>query len=131
MTDATRETDADLCRRMGWGPEAVLENERYRIRITAVGEVNVLARCVAWRDQANEWQSHDNGVEDKANIVDRDWTLVSQPPPPPDYGAAVERLRETIACVPASLDGASVVAWAAEIADSYAALLTVHAARPR
>ena len=134
-------SDAGLCRERGWKRGAVLEGGNVRIRITAVGDEDVLAKVVSERHDAQgvmSWIDLDS-YEEVWSLEDRDWTLVS--PPPPDYGAAVERwlqaekaytkiFGETLASPQERDEQAYAAAWR-ELQAAGNNLEAVHAARPK
>lgn len=69
-------TDAELCRRNGWGPGTVLEGTEGRITsqilITAVGEDRILAREIR-RNGRRQW-APENGW----TLACRDWREVKK-----------------------------------------------------
>jgi hypothetical protein len=65
------EKSAEICRRNGWGPGTYLEADRLVIRITAVGEEDILARTV-WHEGIPI-----AGVEQQWSLEYRAWQEVN------------------------------------------------------
>jgi hypothetical protein len=72
-------SDAGKCRANGWGVGDVLEGFEFgrgdRIRLTAIGEDNILARTVASKVRGGEWAAAE-GYETLWTLDCREWKKV-------------------------------------------------------